>query len=98
MAGLPNDGLGVGVGNKYVPLHADRRAARKCRPGLRRATALFERRLVGVDIGFRGRHRPSVTKCRPSSPAKVEPISFDEPYQNGGCGCCNGRSAIGTFS
>ena len=41
---------------------------------------------------------PSVTKCSPSSPAQVEPSAPDEPYQNGGCGCCSGRSAIGTFS
>ena len=41
---------------------------------------------------------PSVTKCSPCSPAQVEPSAPEEPYQNGGCGCCSGRSAIGTFS
>ena len=63
------------------------------------AAALFERGFVGVDIGLGA--SPSARASRnagPASPAQVEPISFDEPYQNGGCGCCSGRSAIGTFS
>src|SRR5262249_21079386 len=46
---------------------------------------------------------PSVTKCRPRSPAQGDPVVLDEPYQNGGGGGargggCSGRSAIGTLS
>ena len=65
---------------------------------LRRAAALGECRLEGVDVVLAVCIGPSVTKCSPCSPAQVEPIALDEPYQNAGCGCCNGRSAIGTFS
>src|SRR5262249_38962543 len=41
---------------------------------------------------------PSVTKCRPSSPAQVEPSSPEEPYQNGGDGVLFGGSAIGAVA
>ena len=90
--------LSIGIGDENVPLHADRRATGKFCSGLRRAAALFQRALKASILALATVIGPSVTKCRPSSPAKVEPISLDEPYQNGGCGCCSGRSAIGTFS
>src|SRR5579862_178914 len=40
---------------------------------------------------------PLAAKCMPRSPDQAAPIGFEEPYQNGGCGCCRGLSAIGTF-
>ena len=88
--------LRVGIGDEDVTLDADRRAAGKLRLGLRRAAALCQRRLEGVDVVLGAPSGPSVTKCKPCSPAQVEPIVFDEPYQKAGCGCCSGRSAIGT--
>ena len=54
----------------------------------RKASMFFPAKAVG----------PSVTKCSPRSPAQVDPIALDEPYQNAGCGRCSGRSAIGTFA
>src|ERR1700738_3879640 len=41
---------------------------------------------------------PSVTKWSPCSPAHVEPMVLDDPYQNAGCGCRRGRQASGRFA
>ena len=41
---------------------------------------------------------PLAMKCIPCSPDQVAPVVFEEPYQNGGIGCCSGRNAIGTLA
>ena len=61
----------IGVGDENVPLDADDRAAGKFRLRLRRRAAFFERRAVGFDAGLGAAVGPSVTKCRPCSPAQV---------------------------
>src|SRR5437773_7085421 len=38
---------------------------------------------------------PLVRKCMPCSPAQVDPVALDEPYQNDGCGCGKGGICIG---
>ena len=76
--------LGVRIADKNVPLHANRRATRKFRLGVRRPPAFLQGGLISIDIGFRDGRRPQSHEVEPISPAQVEPIVFDEPYQNGG--------------
>jgi hypothetical protein len=45
-------GLFLGIGHEDVPLHPDRGAAREFSLGLRRAAALRQRFLEGIDIGL----------------------------------------------
>ena len=89
--------LGVGIGDDDVAQDADRRAAFEF--GLRRWPApprLASAALKASILRLANAVGPLAVKCMPCSPAQVAPIVFDEPYQNGGCGCCSGRIGIGT--
>ena len=88
----------VGVGDENVPLHADCGAAGNSAFGWAARPRLANAALKASMFSFAVCIGPKVTKCSPCSPAQVDPIVFDDPYQNAGCGRCRGRSAIGTLN
>ena len=89
--------LGLGLGDHHVPVDPDGDPAGKFR--LRHLAALPRRASASLNVSMfdlASAIDPSVAKCRPRSPAQVEPTVFDEPYQIGGCGRCRVGIAIGT--
>jgi len=89
--------LRVGFGDEDVAQHADRSAAGEFGLRVCRAAAFAQRLAERIDILLGELVGPRLVKCIPRSPAQAAPVTLEDPYQKAGCGCCNGRSTIGTF-